>query len=154
MLEEHYRGEWHRFVTELPCRVAPPGNCRDTYFSESGVVDTVLHDRRRFVRHKYRTKAVLEVEPTLPAFPRTGDKSIVLVRDVSRQGVGFLHIEQLFPQERCRLWLPTKCSPLQVTNCRRLDENCYLIGARFVDPRSDDDEWNQKPGFPGAEYDR
>ncbi len=133
MLEEHYHAQLHQLLTEIPCDVELPDNWKPTYFDEHGVAKPSLDERRRFARHAFRTKAVLEIETSLPAIERSAERVAVLLRDVSRNGVGFLHAEQLFPNERCRLWLPTNLVPINVLCCRQFNPRCYLIGAQFVE---------------------
>ena len=132
MLEEDYRAELSRLVAEIPCEVALPPQWRDSFFSETGVMATIPDERRRFARHRTRTRNVLETETTLPSFERQSTRGIVMLRDISRWGVGFLHAEQLYPLEHCRLWLPTRKATVRVTACRKFGPQCYLIGAQFT----------------------
>jgi len=130
MLEEHYRQQYEQLLKSLECHVEIPAEWQDDYFREQGPAATRWEEQRRFVRHCLRTKAVLEVAPSLPAIPRQPAFYAVFTRDLSRGGIGFLHADQLFPGERCRLWLPTQCLPFLITHCRRLNGRCYLIGAK------------------------
>ncbi|MCH7865187.1 MAG: hypothetical protein IIC56_08255 [Proteobacteria bacterium] len=88
-------------------------------------------ERRGFARHIYRTKAVLQLETSLPAVPRKTEYVAVYSRDLSKSGVGFLHSEQLYPGEKCLLLLPTHTMPIDVMSCRKLNTQCYLVGACF-----------------------
>jgi hypothetical protein len=136
MLEERYRQEFLTLQQQLECQVVLPPEWTDRYFHESGVMPTAHGERRGFVRHAYRTKAVLSIEQSLPAVPREPAVVAVYARDISRTGVGFLHTEQLYPGETCRLMLPTQAVSITVANCRKLNRQCYLIGARFSAERN------------------
>jgi len=137
MLEERYRENVQRLLNELDCCVVLPERWSPNYFREQGTMPTCYGDRRRFVRHVCRSRTVLRTESTLSAIPRAEEFHIVILRDLSRTGVGFLHAAQLFPEEQCELWLPTRITEVVVSNCRRLGSRCYLIGARFAETGSE-----------------
>lgn len=92
----------------------------------------VADARRRFVRAAFHRRVVLELQQTFPSVPREERNYVILTRDLSRSGIGFLHAEQLYPGERVRLWLPTGPVATEVTRCRRHDARCYEIGVRFA----------------------
>jgi len=78
-------------------------------------------------------RAALEYRQSLPTLPRNPAWFGVYMNDLSHQGCGFFHGEQLYPGERMRLVLPTGTDlPIEVTWCRRIDESCFAVGARFV----------------------
>jgi hypothetical protein len=78
-------------------------------------------------------RAALEYRQSLPALPRNPGWFGVYMNSLSRKGCGFFHGEQLYPGERMRLVLLTGTDlPIEVRWCRRIDENCFEIGARFV----------------------
>ena len=131
MLEKHGQPEFVTLLQSLECNIDLPEEWRDQYFDESGVVSTSFDERRGFARHIYRTKAVLQLETSLPAVPRKTEYVAVYSRDLSKSGVGFLHSEQLYPGEKCHLLLPTHTMPIDVMSCRKLNTHCYLVGACF-----------------------
>jgi len=116
----------------LPNRVViPPGWKRDS--ARRGEMPAAYHnDTRRFVRVPCLASAVLEVESTLPYFPRDPELHSILMKDISRQGVGFLHHQQLFPRERVQLLLPNGKLSYVVCRCLRHNERCFEIGAELV----------------------
>jgi len=116
----------------LPFRVLiPPGWKRTA--GRHGDRPTAVHDDlRRFARAACSASAVIEVEPTLPAFPREADLHVILMKDLSRQGVGFLHCEQLFPGECLHLLLPNGSLRYVVRRCLRHNERCFEIGAELA----------------------
>src|SRR5260221_12419449 len=87
----------------LPSRiVVPPGWKKD--FARRGEMPAAYHnDTRRFVRVPCTATAVLEVESTLPNFRRDPELHVILMKDISRQGVGILHHHQLYPRECVQL---------------------------------------------------
>lgn len=105
----------------------------ENFFEQSGVMPTFDGDGRRFPRFYARRQAALEHRPTLPAKPRARTWRGVYLKNVSRQGLGFLHSEQLFPSERMRIMLSDDLlREIEVIHCRRIRRRCYEIGARFV----------------------
>lgn len=129
MLDKRYQADLKSLLAGLECRVCIPEEWRETYFQERGPEATKWNDRRRYPRHKFRTKSVLELRTTLAAIPRDQAFFAVYTRDFSRNSLSFLHVEQLFPCERVHLWLPNRRRGFRVSSCRRYNENCYLIGA-------------------------
>ena len=100
-------------------------------------------DRRRFPRHRCHVDAVMKYQKTFPWLQRPDKFMRVVVRDVSRVGVGFLHSTQMFPQETAKFAFPNWTERvLTVTRCRRLGPKCYLIGAEFDRPLNDLTEGN------------
>ena len=84
----------------------------------------VFHDNRRsYHRYYMRGKAVLKRGPAMLG---------VFTKDLSRQGVAFLSPLALLPKERVTLRVPVRELSLEVTRCRRLSQNCFECGARFV----------------------
>lgn len=133
MLEIDYRERLERLVNELDCGVQIPEEWADDYFAQSGVLPTAWNERRRFVRHAFRTKCILELVTSLPAIERNESLFVVYGRDVSRSGFAFLHVREMYPDEECRLWLPTQRVFLRVARCRRLNSRCFLVGARTIE---------------------
>ena len=88
--------------------------------------------RRRFARAVFARRAVLEIAQSLPAFPRAPGRYVVLTRDLSRSGIGFLHAAELYPGERVTLWLATGPVATEVARCVRHESRCYEIGVRFA----------------------
>lgn len=84
----------------------------------------VYHDNRRsFHRYFMRGKAVLKLQESLFG---------VFVKDVSRQGIGFLSPVALLPKQHVQIRLPATELDLEVTRCRRSNAACFDCGARFI----------------------
>ena len=104
----------------------------------TGPLPTRYSDRRRHPRFHYRLCAALEHRQTLPSLPRPRQWHQIFTKDLSRGGLSFLHSEQLFPRERMRLVLPRRgMSQIEIVCCNRVQEDCYQVGARFVEPPND-----------------
>jgi len=128
MLEADYRAQLDALLENLTCSITLPEDWCD-YFAEDGVVQTVFDERRQFVRHRYRSRGVLEIEQTLPAIERERSYYHVYARDISRCGLSFIHAEELYSGESCRLWLPSQKIDVKIMQCRRYNDHCYVIGA-------------------------
>jgi hypothetical protein len=110
--------------------VLPPG--LEGFFDELGYAPSNPFDERRAPRLRLRCPALLEVTQTLPAARRETGLAHVLVADVSRCGIGLLHHEQLWPEERISIWLPSHHLQATVVRCRRRGPSCYEIGAELT----------------------
>jgi hypothetical protein len=98
-----------------------------------GPLPSMEGDRRRFVRFACGVRGILDCQPTLPSIPREPGRFLVLVKNVSRSGICFLHEVQLYPRERCEIWVEGRRRlAVEVARCRRLRDGCYEVGARFA----------------------
>lgn len=127
MLDGDYSERLAELLDRFPCRVELPSEWGD-YFLAQGTLHSIADDHRRFVRHILRVRAILETASSLPAIPRPHAYSGVYTRDISREGVSFLHTEQLFPGERGLLWLSTRKLAVTVMRCVRHNPRCYVVG--------------------------
>ena len=129
-----------RVVGELKCELQMPWPAEE-YFAVTGVVAPVPDEHRRYVRTRMRVSAALQYRRSFPSLVRAAQWHKIVIQDVSRSGLGFLHSEQLFPAEQLMLVMPD-CKPrsIEVARCRKLSEACYEIGATFVQKfRGEDD---------------
>jgi hypothetical protein len=132
MLAHSYQKQINQLIRQLGCRIQLPHEWQETFFAESGVQPTTLNERRRFVRHRVRTRGILTVRQTLPNIPRGKEIHTIYTFNVSRSGFSFIHSEQLFPLELCDLCLPTQKLTVEVARCQFINERCYLIGGQPV----------------------
>lgn len=132
MLDALRRDDLAALLKALPCRIVVPAGWKKD-FARRGDLPTAFHDdTRRFARAACPAAAILEIESTLPAFPRDQEPHSILLKDISRQGVAFLHHEQLFPRERVQLLLPNGRLTYVVCRCLRHNERCFEIGAELA----------------------
>ena len=93
------------------------------FMQAHGAMPLHFESQRSFHRFYLRGKAVL----------KRGDETFgAYSKDVSRQGVGFLSPVQLMPLEQVRLRIPSAELCLEVTRCRRITNQCFEVGARFI----------------------
>jgi len=118
----------------FPCRVVLPAEWKD-FFQRRGPQLHYGEDNRRYIRTHFPTKALMEIGSTHASIPREFERHVVLMKDISRQGVGFLHSVQLFPNERVELIFPTGRRSYLVVRCLRHNDLCFEIGAELVAPR-------------------
>jgi hypothetical protein len=113
-----------------PC--APPLEGEREFLALTGVTPTGSDDQRRYARFHFRRKALVQPLQSIPRLVRRERTACVYVRDISKQGIGFLYDEQLFPGEHCKFLLPELGERfLEVASCHKFGPGCYLIGACF-----------------------
>ena len=115
-----------KFSLKLPSEM-------EEYFGTSGIVPTVPDEQRRYARTHLRVTAALQYRRSLPALVRESEWFKVVMRDISRSGISFMHSEQVYPTEQLMLVLPD-CKPrcIEVMRCRRVEDSCFEIGANFI----------------------
>ncbi len=133
MLDADYLNNLNRVLASLDDRIELSAADRLIFFRvDPNMPKPTSDDRRRYPRMQLRQKAVMDLRQTLPAIKRDRAFHCIYVRDISRSGIGFLHADELFPGEECQLWLPQKQLNVNIVLCRRQNDRCYVIGARFV----------------------
>ncbi len=89
-------------------------------------------DERRHVRVRKKCWGAIRHQTSLPAIPRLESWHAILVLNLSKSGLGFLHSAQLFPTERLVVCCGNlQLREIQIASCRRIGSRCYLIGAAF-----------------------
>jgi hypothetical protein len=131
MLENDYSKVLTKLLDTCECDLAVPSEW-EVRLEQRGVIDPVLDDRRQHVRHRFSCWAVLQCDQTFPSIPRESALTQVLTSNVSRDGLAFLHSEQLFPGERVLLWLPIGKRVYVVERCIEHEDNCFEIGASIT----------------------
>ncbi len=131
MLEENYPQQMNRLLDALTTKIVMPDKWSG-YLEKSGTLPTQPAERRRFVRWHCRSRAVLEIRQSLTAINRTHTFYSIFMRDVSRCGLSFIHAEQIYPDETCSIWLPTKKVEVKVHRCHRAAESCYVVGVQLI----------------------
>jgi hypothetical protein len=120
-------------IAALPCAVELPAELRNN-FERHGVA-AFDGDRRRYPRVYCRSesnRAAMQHRKTLPQLKRDSNWQSVYVTNLSRDGIGFLHSEALYPCEGVRLFmLNGKNVSLEIVSCRRLHARCFDIGAQI-----------------------
>lgn len=90
-------------------------------------------DTRQFPRRHVVAQAIVEYRNGLPAHPRQPQRHKVIVADLSRRGLRFLHCEQAFPGEFAMIQIAAgKQMHVEVARCRKIAESCYEVGAKFT----------------------
>lgn len=92
----------------------------------------VSGDVRQFPRRHLVAQAIIEYRDGLPAHPRQPQRHSVIVADLSRRGLRFLHSEQFFPGELAIIQIAAgKQMCIEVARCRKIADACYEVGAKF-----------------------
>lgn len=116
-----------QLIEGVPCRVRIPADWTHLVEDE-GCAPARVADFRAGMRYRVCRRAVVEVRGGLPAFERTKGYFGAIVQDFSRHGMGILYHEQLFPEERLRILMPSMSLEARVVRCRRCGPDCYALG--------------------------
>lgn len=100
---------------------------------KADIKEAIGVDRRRFHRFEAWFEGVMDVIGGWPDYAASDRRHVVQVFSVSRSGIGFLHATQLYPEDEVAIWLPMRRLVYSVRRCRRLDAQCYLVGATLAD---------------------
>lgn len=139
MLAVDYRTKLDQLIHSIDWKIKIPDEWAD-YFEDTGRPTTFADDQRHNQRLKIRTCGILWFEKAIPMKSRTRDPIGIYTRDFSRQGTGFLSPCEIYPEEHVRIVLSTFWVQLRVARARRINSQCYEIGAvlsRQHEPGSD-----------------
>lgn len=102
------------------------------FFAKSGPLPTAFDEERRFPRFYYRARLQAAIYP-LGVAGQPPVACSLLARDLSRGGMNLIHSEQVYPGQRIDVMLTDgSLRRLEVAWCRRLDNQCYTFGCRFI----------------------
>ena len=119
-------------VESLSCELELPANWEESQRASGHLVGD-HSDERRYPRKACHIHAALCVRETLPAIRRELVWTRILLRNISRCGTGFLHSEQLFPDEEAVIVFPNGSQRIiKVMRCRRLGPKCFEVGSEFT----------------------
>lgn len=122
-----------------PLRVRLPQEMQ-TFFCESGYLPTTSQEFRGNARLRVRSKAVLSVTSVLPVLRESKLAKFVpgeiLIKDLSRSGIGFLYHRELYPTQRIKVHFQGRVIESTIVRCRRVGELCYEIGGRVSETKT------------------
>jgi hypothetical protein len=127
MLETVDLDQRRQLIEQVPCRVQlPPG--LERLLEDEGYATAFTNEFRAGMRYNCCRRVALQLYNDLPAFPRPTSLVGAIVRDFSRRGMGLLFHEQLFPDERVRVLLPSVSIDGIVVRCRYSGPECFELG--------------------------
>ncbi|MCC7337500.1 MAG: hypothetical protein IT422_20605 [Pirellulaceae bacterium] len=113
-----------------------PDNLK-AFFCESGYLPTTAEEARTNARLRVRSIGDILMMHT-PSMLRLGltERSRragkVLIKDLSRTGIGVLYHQQIYPAEQFQVRFQGRLINAAAVRCRRLGDKCYETGARIV----------------------
>ena len=111
----------------LPMLVQLPPEMSN-FFVESGYLETVYGELRGQSRLRVRCPAVLQSDFVPPFTQRDKRLAKVLIKDMSRSGLGILSHEQLWPGETFWIELRDRRLHIRVVRCRKIADRCFEVG--------------------------
>lgn len=118
-------------IHSLPLLVHLPAHMAG-FFEEAGYLETVYCELRGQARLRVRCESILESESVPPFLGIQKRLAKVLIKDLSRSGVGLLSHEQLWPGETFRVQLHGRQLLVRVVRCRKLADACFEVGGVVV----------------------
>lgn len=113
-----------------------PDNLKAFYY-ESGYLPTTAAEARTTARLRVRSIGDILMLHTpsmlrLGLMERARRAGKVLIKDLSRTGIGVLYHQQLYPEEQFQVRFHGRLINAVAVRCRRLGVKCYETGARIV----------------------
>ncbi|NLS91387.1 MAG: hypothetical protein GXX96_04280 [Planctomycetaceae bacterium] len=118
-------------IESVACEIVVPADPGGENRGSARVID-IDKDKRRFPRFPCRVDAILRYQSGPPALRRPREWMRIMVRNLSRCGMGFLHSEAVFPGERMLIVFPRGIQRVFVAKrCRRIGARCFDVGGEF-----------------------
>ena len=113
-----------------------PDNLK-AFFYESGYLPTTAEEARTNARLRVRSigDILMMQTPSMLRFglmERNRRAGKVLIKDLSRTGIGVLYHQQIYPEEQFQIRFQGRLINAVAVRCRRLGEKCYETGGRIV----------------------
>jgi hypothetical protein len=97
-----------------------------------GIAATVRGDSREWPRFRTSGPAILSWLSSPVAVIKPQPTRQVIVRDLSKTGVGFLTSSEWYPEQVGKLEFAVGALTIKVMRSRRVGSRCYEIGARIL----------------------
>jgi PilZ domain len=103
------------------------------FFEEEGYTSSLYLEGRRNARLRIRREAIFR-SIYVPAFAARDEVRFrVLIKDMSRTGLGILCHDEIFPSEQFQVDFQGRRIIATVVRCRELSERCFEVGSRILD---------------------
>lgn len=104
------------------------------FYRESGYHPTTVSEHRSNARLRVRREAEIRFIFTPPALLAWADlpnrdTGRVLIKDLSKTGIGILYHQQIYPEERIQVAFQGRLIHAVAVRCRHLADACFETGA-------------------------
>lgn len=121
-----------RLQVELP-------EAYQSFFEENGYLPPTANESRRNARMAFRRIAKVEFYPAANALQfaieQHSTNSTILIKDLSRTGMGVMFHRQLYPTQRMKIRCKNYDIEATVVRCRRIADKCFEVGLRILESK-------------------
>ncbi len=108
-----------------------------SFYSEHGYHPTIAHENRHQVRMRVRTLGNIRFHAppcglAMLASMSQPECGSILIKDLSRSGLGILYHRQILPGEEFEVYCHNRVLSAVAVRCRRVDKLCYETGAKVI----------------------
>lgn len=128
MLVEHRSPTFEQVSESLSMLIQLTDGLRLTLDTERGPTKTNLFELRGSSRFRCCGKCVATLSPDSFQMPGQVLKSLTIVRDISRKGIGLISHQQWYPEQRLNLLLENATVEARVARVRRAGPFCFEVG--------------------------
>ncbi len=132
MLEQSGSTEFESLIGSLPMRIQLPAHLEEALERERGACESNPFENRTAVRFRCNGRAIMELKEHSTAYPSQDKRAIVIVRDLSRSGVGVISHQQWFPDQEVQIHVENGVLTARVVRARRIGTRCYEIGTKVT----------------------
>lgn len=108
-----------------------------SFYEEHGYLPSTSFENRTNARLRVRSEGSIRFLNAPSGLrgcqdERPEEMGRVLIKDLSRNGIGILYHEQVFPEEQFQIVFQQRQLDVRAVRCRRLSEACYEIGGQVL----------------------
>lgn len=129
MLSIEFGQPLEQLLNSIPMKVELPPALEQALEVERGVVDSTPFEARRTVRFRCRGNAVVFLLESPFEVEGQEATAAVIVRNVSRTGLGLIAHQQYYPEQRVMLVLENSTMEGRIARARKIGPACFEIGA-------------------------
>lgn len=128
MLPYHLDRSLNDWFDQLPMKVQLSEELSAALELERGLTAPGDHQSRKKPRYRCFGQAVAIVRRSPLALPHFEDEAIVIIRDLSRNGMGLITHQQYYPEQDMVVLYEDRILEGRVARARKIETHCYEVG--------------------------
>ncbi len=132
MLVKHNQQSFEQIIELLTMRIRLTESLAESLRNERGAAHTNPFELRSASRFKCFGEGIVTFTPESFQMPEQESPSLVIVRDLSRKGIGILSHQQWYPEQEVQLQMEHATVFARIARARRLAPFCYEVGLIIV----------------------
>jgi hypothetical protein len=132
MLVQHCQPTHEQLIESLSMQIQLTDELQKSLNLHRGITSTNPFELRGAARFRCNGTGVVLALPESFTMPGQERSSLVIIRDISRKGVGLVSHQQWYPEQLVELRLQEATMQTKIARVRRLGPLCYEVGLMIM----------------------